>query len=487
MSSLSKPAGILCAAAIALAACGGAPQADKSGAAVKSKVTLTLQMPDAADALGERFAADVARRSDGSVTVKIDRRAPYDSRDPANELKLARALQSGREDIGYLPARAWAADGLPAFKALLAPFLVTTYPAAQAVATGRIADAALSTLPPSVVGVALVPAEVRRVLARWPPASPDAFDGLRVRVIDNPQTAADFLALGAVPVQGLLAGDVYTRMRSHRLDAAESSPSYVLANSYAGVARYLSSYALFPKFQSIVVSAMAWKRLAPKQQDAVRAAARDTVAAAGTQVPAQERTELAQLCHAGIRLTVPTAPQLHALAASAALATEGLGDPAAAKVLGALRKLPGAGPQGLASPLPADCRNPPPAALAAKPGQATIPNGVYVIKTTVADLRAGAAIGPDFNRDIVYRTTLRNGRWYQTQTPNYPDQGPFSGTYTIDGDEVRFVMLHAAGALVTPETVKWSYFNKRLRFRIVDVADSASRVLYTAHPWRKVG
>ena len=48
-------------------------------------------------------------------------------------------------------------------------------------------------------------------------------------------------------------------------------------------------------------------------------------------------------------------------------------------------------------------------------------------------------------------------------------------------------MLHAAGALATPETVKWSYFNEQLRFRIVDVADSGSRVIYTAHPWRKVG
>lgn len=487
MSILSKSAGGLCVAAVALVACGGTPDADKSGAAIKTKVTLTLQMPDADDVLGQRFAADVARRSGGSVTVRIDARAPYDSRDPANELKLARALESGREDMGYLPARAWAADGRPAFKALLAPFLVTTYPAAQAVATGRIADDVLATLPPSVVGVALVPAEVRRVLAKWPPVSPDAFDGLRVRVIDNPQSAAAFLALGAVPVQGLLAGDVYTRMRSHRLDAAESSPSFVLSNSYAGVARYLSSYALFPKFQSIVVSAKAWKRLSPEQQAAVRAAALDTVAAAATQVPAREGTELGQLCRAGIRVTVPTARQLDALAASAATATDGLGDPAAAKVLGALRSLPGAGPQALASPLPADCTKPPPAPAAAKAGQAAIPNGVYVTKTTVADLRRGAAIGPDFNRDIVYRTTLRDGRWYQTQTPNYPDQGPFSGTYTVDGDEVRFVMLHAAGALVTPETVKWSYFNKRLRFRIVDVADSASRVLYTAHPWRKVG
>jgi hypothetical protein len=75
----------------------------------------------------------------------------------------------------------------------------------------------------------------------------------------------------------------------------------------------------------------------------------------------------------------------------------------------------------------------------------------------------------------------------QTQKPAYDDQCPCSGTYTVNGDEIRFVMTHAGGAVVLPETVKWSYFNHQLRFTLVDVADNASKVLYTAHPWRKVG
>ena len=112
---------------------------------------------------------------------------------------------------------------------------------------------------------------------------------------------------------------------------------------------------------------------------------------------------------------------------------------------------------------------------------------MFVTTDTAADYRRGNVTNPDFRKDITSRTTLRDGRWYTTQTPDYPNQGPFSGTYTVNGDEVRFVMLHASGPLVAPETLKWSYFNGQLRFKIVDVADTASRVFYTAHPWRKVG
>ena len=85
---------------------------------------------------------------------------------------------------------------------------------------------------------------------------------------------------------------------------------------------------------------------------------------------------------------------------------------------------------------------------------------------------------------------MRNGHWYQTQSPNYPDQGPFSGTYTVHGDQVVFVMLkagvHGENNVTAPETVRWSYFDGLLRFTIVDVFDHGSRVLYSAHPWRKI-
>ena len=39
---------------------------------------------------------------------------------------------------------------------------------------------------------------------------------------------------------------------------------------------------------------------------------------------------------------------------------------------------------------------------------------------------------------------------------------------------------------VTPETVRWSYYDGQLTFAIVNVQDLSSRVIYTAHPWRKV-
>ena len=99
------------------------------------------------------------------------------------------------------------------------------------------------------------------------------------------------------------------------------------------------------------------------------------------------------------------------------------------------------------------------------------PNGVYVVTTTVADLRAGGVFGPDFRKNITYMTTFHNGHWSQTQKPNYPDQGPFSGLDVVHGDEVTFIMLkagsHGQNAVTAPETVKWSYFDRKLRFKIV--------------------
>jgi TRAP-type C4-dicarboxylate transport system substrate-binding protein len=467
--------------AVAATGCGGA--VDKSGAPVKANVTLTLEVPDVGDALSERFAAEVARRSHGSLRLKIDRDAPYTSEVPAHEIELAQALESGKVDAGYLAARAWAAAGVPAFRALLAPFTITTDRASQAVASGAVGQKVLATLPRSVVGLALVPAEIRRVLSVVPPDSVSAFAGLRIRVVDNPQTDALMHALGAVPMAGLTAGDVADGLHGHWLDAAESSPTPVRQNGYVTDARYLSAYGLFPKFQSIVFSARAWRRLTDDQQAAVRDAARAVVDAAATELPAIERDTLASLCRSGLRVTAPSGARLAALAAAAQPAARGL-DPG---ILAALRALPGAGPQPLIAPLPGECTHRASARAKAHGAQAKIPDGVYVTTITVKDFRANSVIGPDFNRDITYRTTLRDGRWYQTQTPNYPDQGPFSGTYSVLGDEVRFVMLHAAGGVSAPELVKWSYFNKQLRFKIVDVADTAGIAIYTAHPWRKVG
>lgn len=467
------------AGAVALAGCGSA--ADKTGAGISERVTLRLEMPDAGDPLGERFAALVNKRSGGDVRIVIDDSLRYESRDPQAERRLTQALKAGREDIGYLPARAWAADGVPAFRALLAPFAVTTYPAAQAVATGPIARDALKALPDSVVGLALVPAQLRRILADRPLRTVADYHALRVRVVDNEQSESDLAALGAIPVHALDAGEVGTALAEDRLDAAETAPKPVLDNSYGVHAPYLTSYAVFPKFQSIVLSSRAWAKLSEDQRSILRTAAGETVAAAKT-IPTEEVAQLGQLCRSGVRVVTPTTEQLQALSDAAAPAAAGLD----AKVKAALLALPGSGPRVQATDVPKDCVTPPVPRTAASHG-AAFPEGVFVTHDTKQEFRRGKVTNPTMLHDITFRTRFRAGRWFQTLEPNVPDQGPFSGTYTVAGDEVTFVMLEANSPLTAPETVRWSYFNRQLRFEIVEVADEGSRVIYTAHPWRKVG
>jgi len=375
------------AVAAGLAACGGGQGANKAGATVQPSVTLTLEMPDARDPVGTFFANDVASR------IRRDRTG-YSSARPANEPALARALASGRKDIGYLPARAWAAAGIPAFKALLAPFLATTDATAQAIASGSVARQVLGSLPKQVVGVALVPAEPRRVprrvLSTRPPTSPSSFAGLRIRIGD-PQSSADFASLGAHPMEGIASSQVYELIRRGRLDAAETSPSLALSNSYYTAAPYLSSYAIFPKFESIVISRRTWNKLSGSQRAAVTAAAADTVRAAQTQVPGQEGRALSQLCQAHVHVATPTAAQLRQLAQAAQPAARALvSDPVARSVIAAIRALPGAGPQANPSLLPASCaRRTGVSAPVPRRAPATIPSGIYVITTTAAEMPAG--------------------------------------------------------------------------------------------------
>jgi TRAP-type C4-dicarboxylate transport system substrate-binding protein len=479
-------------AGCALAAC-GSDHADKSGATNQPDITLRLAMPDGAEALGRTFVQAVERRSRGSVRLERDTRE-YSSVDPANELALAADLERGRADVGYLPARAWSAAGVGAFNALLAPFAITTDAAAQTLASSPVAEQLLAALPDEVVGLALVPSQTRRVLATRPPVDPAAYIGLRVRIVDNLQTAAGFTALGAAPVQGLHSDEVSAWLAERKLDAVESAPDAILNNNYTSYLHHLSGYGLFPKFQSIVLSRGAWERLTDDQRDAVRRAAEDTVDAAATAIPQLAASNLRQLCAADVRIAVPTNAQLRALASAAGPAIADLReDDSAAGMLDAIEALPGTGPQRLTAPLPDECTR------AAKPvartGPATIPEGTYVVRMTVAEFESIGATGDDFRRDVTFTMRFKDGRFIATQRPTYPDQcadkpspshPACTGTYEIRGDSLTFTWDESTPPPVpAPETVKWSYFNGELHFQAADVQDPISRAMYE-RPWRRV-
>ena len=221
---------VLTVAATAIGCGSGA--GNKVGAATPTTRTLTFEVPDDGDPAAAVFAKAVTQGTHGRLRVRHDLTSPYTSVVPANEVRLAHALESGKVAVGYVPARAWAAVGIPEFQVLLAPFVVTTQDASAALAQSPLARAILQALPHSVVGLGLVPQEPRRILATRPPTSTAALLGLHIRIIDNPQTAADLQAVGARPVQGLDAHRTAALLQAHTLDGVESNTSSILGNGY---------------------------------------------------------------------------------------------------------------------------------------------------------------------------------------------------------------------------------------------------------------
>ncbi len=274
------------------------------------------------------------------------------------------------------------------------------------------------------------------------------------------------------------------------LDAVEASTHTILVNTYFARVHHLSAYSIFPKFQSIVVSRHTWALLSPAQRQAIRAAAADTIAASARQIALQDQKELASLCQSQVALSFASDSGLRSLVdAVRPVVTSLEQDATAARVLAALRRIPGAGARPLATPLPAACR--PGATNAGSPahGSATILNGVYSVTDSLEDLRAAGLSGPGFSAAITTVTNMRDGRWSQTQSPSF-GQGPWSGTYAIRGDEIVFTYLkvgaHGEKPIEGPDALTWSYFGGLLRYSVVNVADPAGVVLYTAHPWRKI-
>jgi len=496
LGRMSRIVAGLAAAVAGVAACHGGASLYKAGAVRQSVTVIRLQMPDDDEGYGAYFAQALARRSHGTLKVAVDVHS-YPSRVPANEARLVAALRAGRVGFSFQPARDWAAAGLPGFEALDAPFEVTTVQASDRLAASPVAGDLLREFSPiGLVGLGLVPSEPRQILSTRPLFGLAAFRGIRVRITNNPQTAAMMTAIGARPVQDLTASQVAVLLRSGSLTGVELGPAYILNNSYNAEAPYLTSYALIPKFETLVATRRAWLALTAAQRAAVRQAIADTLHSALGSLPGSETQNLEQLCNHGVVLDEPSPAQLAALAREAGTA------PASAEVSAMMRTIrtdvPGTGPQ--LSPVPMLA---PPCRTAQTPAQAialqrvsapatthqkgaTIPPGNYVTTDTVADFQANGVVGPDWNKPITWTYHLHaDGKVEQTQVPNYPDQPLTDGHYVVHGDEVTFFWNRAAE--LTPETVRWSYFRGVLTFRVISVQDPTGQVMYNAHPWHKVG
>lgn len=459
---------VACAAAIAVSACGGT----KSGGNAERHLTIVMQTPDAPDADAEYFIQQVKARTHGHVVIAEGTGFP--SSNPDNEARLALALRNGKVKLAYIPSRAWERAGtVTAFRALQAPFLITGYPQLRAIATGSVGHSMLASLDRiGIVGLGLVPDELRRLLGRKPLDSPAALHGARIRVVTSPTSVLALRSLGAVPLTSFTSRAVSGALADGTLDGVESSTKSISENGYVHVAPYLpSNLALFAKTQTIAMRRSVIDELSATDRAALRTAAAATVAHADP--AAQERAELTGLCGQGLRVVAAKDGDLESLRRAAAPAYAALERDAPTRaVIESILRLERARPV-TASPLPQCPRR----ASGSKAAAAQFPQGRFASTITAADFRRGGAT-QESDFPVPFVLTIRKGRWHTNEHPQ------FGGRYVVHGDEISFVIEHPPEHNGQRETLSWSIYRGKLTFKIVRVADAGSRVIYTAHPWR---
>jgi TRAP-type C4-dicarboxylate transport system substrate-binding protein len=437
-----------------------------------------METPDAPLASAQFFAQRVAVLTHGRVhVVEAD---DYSSGTPDNEARLALALREGGVQMAFIPSRAWERDGgrVLAFRALQAPFLITSYGVLRAVSTGPVGRELLAGLGRNgLVGLGLVPDEMRRILGRRPLLSASDLRGARIRVQTSPTSVRVFQALGAMPVTSLFAYQVGAALTSGRLDGIESSTQAIGDNGYVKQARYLSpNLALFPKTQTIVITRHAFDGLTAADRHALQQAATETAAHANP--AAEERTELSSLCSGGLRLAQAMPSDIESMRrATEPVYAQLERDPGTKQAILAIQRLNQTESVSDTS-LPRCQRAGQPQPIASTVSRA-FPTGTFETKLTRAEV-VKAGFPPD-NAHWETLTFRKDGTWLDTWFhPHRADQNPAGGTYTVHGDTLT---LTPAG----PDTLKWSYFRGQLTFKVVSVPDAFGQFTYSAHPWRKIG
>ncbi len=123
------------------------------------------------------------------------------------------------------------------------------------------------------------------------------------------------------------------------------------------------------------------------------------------------------------------------------------------------------------------------AAIVAAAISIAVPTGTFTTTISDADLIAGHAGNLAGNRGTYTLKIQTGGRWTMKNTAAghliNPTQG---GTYRTTGSSVAFTNLFTGGTF----TARLAYRSGVLRFTILRASRPELRVVFGAHPWRRV-
>jgi len=428
----------------------------------------------------EHFAAQVRKRSGGTVRVKITYLAAG-SATPYVETGTIGAVRRGRFDLGWVGARAWDLNGVKSFRALQAPFLITSMRLLNRVVTSPLAKEMLDSLSThGVVGLMLAPDFLRHPVGMGRAfVTPDDFGGARIRIQPSRVTAAVIRALGARPV-AISNDDIGLAITDKRVDAQEVA----LLNSPGGSVA-TENVVFFGKTLTLFANDDAYRRLSDDQRRVIREAAADALRYSVVHHPPD--SDIAKgYCYDRRRIVLAKPADLAVLVRKEQPVYRWLeADPQTKRFIEqiqAWKRTTPADPAMTSGSIPAACRRAQHTAQAlGAPGPASLVDGTYRWVITKADAQAYWHAPPRPGGDtfpIIGTAILHNGSW-RFASPEHDD-----GTYTIRGNRLRFVWPRVASILIFTFQREQ---NGTIHLKPVLPMDTGDQFIWSSQPWRRIG
>ncbi|HVY13992.1 MAG TPA: TRAP transporter substrate-binding protein [Rhodopila sp.] len=247
---------------------------------IQLKFATADTMNDTSYEVGQRFGAELAKRTNGKYDVQM-----FVGGALGSTVNLANSLQTGIIDCAILTS-GYLESFVPSVQSIDLPFIFKDRTTAESLLDGDLGKRLFADMAGrGIHGLAWGWYGWRQMEIRDRPVkTPDDMKGLKIRIQPGPVFAAMFRALGAIPVP-LDGSEVYLGLSQHTVGGVEFPlPTAVTFKVYE-VTKYLALTRHSYNAGALMVSNARWNQLTPEEQAAFQESAtavlpfwRDTIA-----------------------------------------------------------------------------------------------------------------------------------------------------------------------------------------------------------------
>jgi TRAP-type C4-dicarboxylate transport system substrate-binding protein len=470
-----------------------------------------MESPDPAgiehDPAVEFFVSAVARLSGGRLRIEVENypRGPDGSVDESGVL---RAVAVGEADLGWAHTGSFDDVGVHTFDALDAPMLIDNYGSEAAVIRSQVAKQMLAGVRRAGLdGLALLAGPLDRLIGASTPLR--GAGDIRGRVFALRLSSVARMAvraLGGNPSR--LSYQLVSEHPGLYVNAAQrpGPPAFldddldsIFFDRYGGECAIqgascetsrpwvMTNLVLGPSTEAVVANPARLRSLSARQRSWLTQAAADATSYS-TLVADQDSRLVPELCAAGVRFSTASPATVASLRRTWRALYAKLESGPAGSAIRTILALSSRTPAPASLRITRGCHRQPRQRYTAHGVRSTLPDGVYRLQVTAADIRAAGAQGLGGVWPTVETLTLRDGHWRLNFTE---PTSPFAEYGTYAGTPLRTAWWTDRTGQPQLEESFFSVVVNRdgLRFYIVQSWDDYRRehALYASHSWQRIG